>query len=87
MAALQYLRTDLSVVTNHSDEISSAEFRKLASEVFVQKEEDPSEVDLRGSRSKLFEELCIFYPEEMTEPKEDLVDFVWQEEEEDGLGK
>jgi hypothetical protein len=72
MEALTYLQSKVSSTVDHNDGSESAQYRALTTHLF-QTEPD---YDTFKERTKLFEELCKFLPDEMTQPKNDIVDFV-----------
>ncbi|ORX89838.1 hypothetical protein K493DRAFT_64679 [Basidiobolus meristosporus CBS 931.73] len=75
--ALNYLQHQVSEVVNHHDTEESAEFRTLTTSLFGQ--EEPGEVDKDAThqeRTELYETLLEYFPEEMKQPKGNLVDLV-----------
>lgn len=81
LAALHYLQTSLSEIIDHEDPEQTMEFQQLASFLFQDcegtgLEQGESQVDSHFRRSKLFEELCAFFPPHMTQPKSDLIDLI-----------
>ncbi|XP_064633309.1 muskelin-like [Lineus longissimus] len=81
--ALRYLQTDLAQTVDHSDLDDSREFQLLASELFKDSETE-TEVTLLNpdvnehfiSRTKLFDMLVGFFPDDMTQPKCNLIDLI-----------
>ncbi|CAG8465178.1 12907_t:CDS:10 [Acaulospora colombiana] len=71
--ALKYLQNQLSQVVDHTSEAESEEFRGLTSNLFYNIKDN---VDLFEVRTELFEKLLEFFPEEMKQPKGNLIDLV-----------
>ncbi|XP_067122078.1 muskelin [Centruroides vittatus] len=83
VAALTYLQTELAATVDHNDIEESREFQLLATKLFKQsqqKERDINEdleVDEKHEiRTQLFDRLVEFFPEHMTQPKENLMDLI-----------
>ncbi|CAG8499389.1 16163_t:CDS:10 [Acaulospora morrowiae] len=69
--ALKYLQNQLSQVVDHTSETESEEFRGLTSNLFYNIKND---IDLFDVRTELFEKLLEFFPDEMKQPKGNLID-------------
>jgi hypothetical protein len=82
--ALKYLQTHVSQVVLHTDEQESMVFRHLTSWLFnwdanVKKENGIFDIvilDFYESRTELYESLLEFFPDNMREPKGNIVDLV-----------
>lgn len=80
--ALMYLRNDLAVTIDHSDNEQVNDFHKLASLLFCNKTDDSkpeSEEDLiklRNQRSSLFNKLIELLPETKCQPRPNLCNFI-----------
>ncbi|XP_013418827.1 muskelin-like [Lingula anatina] len=84
ISALNFLQTKLAETVDHSDAEETRDFQLLASTLFKDPTEDPDSLGIQDqgvhehftSRSKLFDTLVSFFPEEMTQPKGNLVDVI-----------
>ena len=91
MAAVAFLRTDLSSTFDHSIEEEARRFQHLASLLFsgvdclrshafagtTHAQPHEEEGDARhGMRTKVYEKLLDFFPADMTQPKDDLMDLI-----------
>lgn len=82
MLALQYLQKDLAETVDHNDADETREFQLLAATLFKDgSEEEDMIVDSDvhhhfHSRTQLFDTLVSFFPDEMTQPKGNLVDLI-----------
>ncbi|BFZ08913.1 hypothetical protein BsWGS_11952 [Bradybaena similaris] len=84
--AMAYLQTDLANVVDHNDSEETKEFQLLASSLFSSGSVaiDSETVDFSedcsspyfSQRTELFDHLVEFFPETMTQPKQNLVDLV-----------
>lgn len=83
MAALQYLQTTLSEIIDHNDEEQTKEFQLLTSVLFRDQDElkstsntgagdDQEQSQCYLRRSHLYDELVVFFPENMSQPRENL---------------
>ncbi|CAG8433639.1 10927_t:CDS:10 [Diversispora eburnea] len=68
-------RIQLSQVVDHSNESESKKFQSLTSNLF-HKAVPGEPIDLFNSRTELFEKLLEYFPEEMKQPKGNLLDLV-----------
>lgn len=88
VAALNYLRTNLSEIVDHKDPKQTEEFHRLASVLFQENDEASNNsninLDLKSLpsntsynlRSKLYEYLLIYFPEDMVQPKGNISDLL-----------
>ncbi|XP_039276619.1 muskelin [Nilaparvata lugens] len=84
LQALHYLQTSLSDIIDHEDPEQTKEFQKLASVIFQESDccrgQSSAHEDMQTrcfqQRCQLFEELCAFFPANMTQPQADLLDLV-----------
>lgn len=81
MEAMQYLQTSLSDIVDHDDPDQSKEFQQLPPLLFQDhkcsdKKGESIESECHHRRSKLYEQLALFFPESMTQPKGNLLDLV-----------
>ncbi|RWS09436.1 muskelin-like protein [Dinothrombium tinctorium] len=82
LEAVQYLQSELSETFDHSDAEEQKMFQLLASLMFkenTQKNESISEYDSHNcykNRTKVFDTLVDYFPEEITQPKSNLVDLI-----------
>ncbi|KAK2151233.1 hypothetical protein LSH36_371g00004 [Paralvinella palmiformis] len=81
IAALRYLQSDLAAIVDHTDTEETSEFQMLASTLFqdINEEDMGQDEDLSEhftSRSALFDTLASFFPEEMTQPRGNLIDLI-----------
>lgn len=85
VAALNYLRTKLSEIIDHQDSKQTEEFHHLASVLFQEKEEASNiNTDLKTLpstssyhlRTKLYEYLINYFPEDMVQPKGNISDLL-----------
>ncbi|KAJ2999772.1 Muskelin 1, intracellular mediator containing kelch motif [Globomyces sp. JEL0801] len=79
--ALQYLQTSISQVVDHSDEAESKEFRELTLHLFSWNPRTNNDLMVEKKnaypdRSKLYDVLLTYFPENMREPKANLIDLV-----------
>ncbi|XP_060569193.1 muskelin-like [Ruditapes philippinarum] len=86
--AMLYLQRDLAAVIDHNSEAETQEFHLLASTLFSSGLEDEEMYDSQSSfsesntsesyhkRTELFDLLVEFFPENMTQPKGNLVDLI-----------
>ncbi|KAI8900611.1 Muskelin N-terminus-domain-containing protein [Globomyces pollinis-pini] len=79
--ALQYLQTSISQVVDHSDEVESKEFRELTLHLFSWNPRTNNDLMVEKKnaypdRSKLYDVLLTYFPENMREPKANLIDLV-----------
>lgn len=83
-AAMEYLQKDLAQIVDHRSEDEKQEFHQLAATLFKTDNEDEEMFDDSitvmsdhyQSRTNLFDELVAFFPDNMTQPKENLVDLI-----------
>ncbi|KAL3852859.1 hypothetical protein ACJMK2_016468 [Sinanodonta woodiana] len=84
-AAMVYLQKDLADTVDHEDPDESKEFRLLASTLFRNdtEEEEVFQSEFSSymsehyhSRTELFDELVNFFPDDMTQPKGNLIDLL-----------
>ncbi|OZJ05515.1 hypothetical protein BZG36_01880 [Bifiguratus adelaidae] len=75
--ALHFLQSSLLSVVNHQNQAESAAFRRLAMRLVNQGElnEDDKAPSFQ-SRTQLFEKLLDFFPDDMREPRSNLIDIV-----------
>ncbi|CAG0889290.1 unnamed protein product [Darwinula stevensoni] len=97
VSALMYLQTSLAEVIDHSVNENITEFHQLAASLFpstpesddigqqptIFQEEVNTPAHFR-SRTALYDSLVLLFPEEMTQPKGNLVDLISMLESEDG---
>merc|ERR1711894_219704 len=81
MRALTFLQTDLAATVDHNDIEETTEFQLLASTLFKDHDEDQEMADPDMGenflqRSTLFDTLVSFFPEDMTQPKGNLIDLI-----------
>ncbi|KAF8793796.1 Muskelin like protein [Argiope bruennichi] len=80
VAALHYLQTELANTVDHSNHQETKEFQLLAFNLFSEKEKevkDELSVDETFKRrSQLFDQLTEFFPDDMTQPKNNLIDLI-----------
>eukprot|EP01137_Pigoraptor_chileana_P006051 Opistho-2@49948 len=82
MDALRFLQHDLAATVNHNDASESAEFRHLTSTLFQRKGTAAAQaalengVDQFSQRTRLYEDLLLFFPESMKQPRGSLVDLL-----------
>ncbi|RUS82092.1 hypothetical protein EGW08_010137 [Elysia chlorotica] len=88
LKAMTYLQNEVADMVDHSDPKETKEFQLLTSSLFpcpsVDEEAEPSsynpvlqDIDPNfKKRTNLFNKLVAFFPESMTQPKENLVDLV-----------
>jgi len=82
LMALQYLQTQLAQMVDHADQEESREFQLLATTLFKDSSEEEDmlvDADVNehfSSRTHLFDLLVNFFPEQMTQPKGNLVDLI-----------
>ncbi|KFM80694.1 Muskelin, partial [Stegodyphus mimosarum] len=74
IAALQYLQTELASTIDHQNIDEAKEFQLLAFNLFKEKEEEAKD-DLNVDetlkrRNQLFDQLTQFFPDHMTQPKD-----------------
>ncbi|XP_068714480.1 muskelin-like isoform X2 [Montipora foliosa] len=85
--ALRYLQNELSQTVAHDDPEESKEFRLLASNLFARQQLTEEQMitdseslsppsDGFAGRTQLFDTLVAFFPEHMTQPRENLVDLI-----------
>ncbi|KAI8060871.1 Muskelin N-terminus-domain-containing protein [Gongronella butleri] len=83
LEALDYLRSRLTPLVNHDNAQELYEFRQLCARLCLSSE--PSEItselddidsDLFAQRNRVFDRLLAFIPDDMKEPKEELLDAV-----------
>jgi len=72
--ALKYLQVQLAQVVEHSNKDESLEFRGLSASLFNKNKDETH--DTFQERTELFEKLLEFFPEEMKQPKENLIDLI-----------
>ncbi|CAB4386012.1 hypothetical protein RhiirA5_492663 [Rhizophagus irregularis] len=72
--ALKYLQIQLSQVVDHSNKDESLEFRGLSASLFNKNKDEAH--DTFQERTELFEKLLEFFPDEMKQPKENLIDLI-----------
>ncbi|GIZ04438.1 muskelin [Caerostris extrusa] len=80
IAAVRYLQTELASTVDHSNPEETREFQLLSFNLFSEKEiEVKNELSVdktfRG-RSQLFDQLTGFFPDHMTQPKNNLIDLI-----------
>lgn len=88
-AAMAYLQKDLAAVIDHNNPAETDEFHMLASSLFKcdmdEEEMYEYQTSLVGTndvsqqylkRTELFDQLVEFFPENMTQPKGNLVDLI-----------
>ncbi|ELU02476.1 hypothetical protein CAPTEDRAFT_169790 [Capitella teleta] len=82
LRALSYLQNELAQTVDHDDQEETNEFHLLASILF---KEQGAEMDLLpgtsvnehfSARTQLFDSLVAFFPDDMTQPKGNLVDLI-----------
>ncbi|KAI0218378.1 Muskelin [Lamellibrachia satsuma] len=82
VAALHYLQADLAETVDHSDPEETKEFQLLASTLFKEASQeldafvDPDVNEHFVGRTRLFDTLVSFFPEAMSQPKNNLIDLV-----------
>ncbi|CAB4006393.1 muskelin isoform X2 [Paramuricea clavata] len=88
LEALTYLQHDLSTMVNHEDLDERHEFERLTSSLFSSKDgtddacpskqgaEFYSNDQVFVGRSQLFDQLVTYFPDNMTQPKENLADII-----------
>lgn len=85
VAALSFLQTDISAIVNHDDPQESSEFRQLASSLFTTLPPAPPSpftaaeglsTLCKTRRNEVYQELSSYFPEEMTQPRESILDMV-----------
>ncbi|XP_049964033.1 muskelin isoform X1 [Schistocerca serialis cubense] len=87
MAALHYLQTTLSEIIDHTDEEQTREFQLLTSVLFREQDdstfgykkcvtEEEDQLECHRRRSQLFDQLVAFFPENMTQPRGNLIDLI-----------
>ncbi|RHZ78628.1 hypothetical protein Glove_158g98 [Diversispora epigaea] len=74
--ALLYLQIQLYQVVDHSNQSESEEFRSLTPNLFHKAEVSDEPLNLFNARTELFEKLLEYFPEEMKQPKGNLLDLV-----------
>ncbi|XP_054707459.1 muskelin-like isoform X2 [Uloborus diversus] len=78
--ALHYLQTELASTIDHKNSDETKEFQLLACNLFKEKEsevKDELSVDeTYNHRSQLFDQLIDFFPDHMTQPKDNLLDLI-----------
>ena len=72
LAAIAYLQSDLSACVNHQDKKEEKDFQLLAGSFFSQ-DGKVSEYELRIS---LYDQLVSFFPSDMTQPSDNLLDLI-----------
>lgn len=81
VAALQYLQTEVADAVDHSDAEQERQFQLLTGRLFSPEEaadpEDPH--PWRAARSKLFDQLTVFFPSNMAQPRSNLTDLIRME--------
>ncbi|CAG8469113.1 3784_t:CDS:10 [Funneliformis caledonium] len=70
--ALKYLQVQLAQVVDHTNEKESSEFYGLSTSLILGDETN----DTFNERTKLYEKLLEFFPEEMKQPKGNLIDLI-----------
>ncbi|XP_014670808.1 PREDICTED: muskelin-like [Priapulus caudatus] len=82
-AALRYLQTELAELVDHHDEDETLGFQQLAATLFTSQSDDEdfsiadAEVEPHfHSRSQLFDILVNFFPDDMAQPKGNLIDLI-----------
>ncbi|XP_076804346.1 muskelin-like isoform X1 [Clavelina lepadiformis] len=92
VAALNYLQTTVSAAVDHDNKEQAADFRSLASTLFGDMEAFESNYPSGGQeatrlvysnaddayveRTELFDQLVKYFPEDMTQPSENLLDLI-----------
>ncbi|XP_072181671.1 muskelin-like [Diadema setosum] len=86
MMALSYLQGDLAQMVNHENAEETKEFQLLASRLFSPGLEVPEHLlmgqctedtpPFYANRTQLFDTLVSFFPEDMSQPKENLIDCI-----------
>ncbi|XP_037092841.1 muskelin-like isoform X2 [Pollicipes pollicipes] len=77
MAALQYLQTELASTVDHADAEQERQFQLLASRLFAVPPADPADTEpRRRARSQLFDQLTVFFPADMAQPRTNLTDLI-----------
>ncbi|CAI9718917.1 muskelin-like isoform X1 [Octopus vulgaris] len=81
--AVTYLQTELADMVDHTDPEETKQFQLLASTLFKDQSEDEemTETDVEvskhfHSRTRLFDLLVNYFPENMTQPKGNLIDLI-----------
>ncbi|CAE1255868.1 MKLN1 [Acanthosepion pharaonis] len=81
--AVTYLQTELADMVDHADPQETKEFQLLASTLFKDKSDDEEMIETDSevsehfhSRTQLFDLLVNYFPENMTQPKGNLVDLI-----------
>ncbi|XP_041349762.1 muskelin-like [Gigantopelta aegis] len=79
-AAMVYLQTHLAQMVDHSDSDETKEFQLLASTLFKDADEENAEGSEMSEnfqhRTELFDLLVNYFPDHMTQPKENLLDLI-----------
>ncbi|XP_033744964.1 muskelin-like isoform X1 [Pecten maximus] len=83
-SAMLYLQASLAEIVDHNNPEERSEFQLLASTLFKAEEEEDVFNEMAGvetsehyqSRTELFDKLVAFFPEQMTQPKGNLVDLI-----------
>ena len=78
VAALQYLQTEVAEAVDHADAEQEREFQLLAGRLFSPDiEHDPDSPEpWRAARSELFDQLTVFFPTDMAQPRSNLTDLI-----------
>ncbi|PVD25090.1 hypothetical protein C0Q70_15588 [Pomacea canaliculata] len=81
-AAMKYLQNDVAKVVDHGNDKEAQEFQQLTTYLFKDPIKEDSEThegetpEHFGHRTELFDKLVTFFPENMTQPKGNLVDLI-----------
>ena len=77
MDALKFLKTDLAETVDHQNAAESASFRRLTANLFeAPNAASTMQMDSFTLRTELYEQLIKFFPDEMKQPKGNLVDML-----------
>ncbi|XP_043224158.1 muskelin-like [Amphibalanus amphitrite] len=77
VAALQYLQTEVAAAVDHADAEQERQFQLLAGRLFAPPAADPADPEpRRAARSRLFDQLTVFFPAEMAQPRSNLTDLI-----------